>query len=139
MFSEDVRYRYFINLSDYLIKEYSAISKNGVVIWGTGAFGEFINSLYKAMNKGDDVRCFCCSNEDESLPKFFDGIKIFSPLNALQQFPSATFIIASSYRREILSSIKNQKLDICSLYLPNDSLLKSKFTIIEYVKKLCSK
>ena len=138
MFSEDVRFRYFINLAEQLIKEYSEIAENnGVVIWGTGAFGEFINSIYKAMNKNDLVKCFCDSYHDDTTTiKTVDEVQVYSPFRALKEFPSATFIIASSFHKEILSSISNQGLNISRVYQPKEILLNSKFSIINYIRKL---
>lgn len=95
------------DLSSNLKSAITKFKQKGVVIWGTGSSGLAFRRFLEDFGALDSLKCFCDSYTQDVSNKELAEVKICSPYEAYRQYPNATYVIASSYRRQILKFIED--------------------------------
>ncbi len=98
---------------------YSSINASSFIIYGGGGYGKWLFSFFKEIGLAHKVKCFCDSFHDDNKTDFIDGIPVYSPLKCARLYKDATFIIASDYYEEILSSIAKSHYRDIKTFLPD--------------------
>lgn len=93
-------------LSVSLKEQIAEFRQKGVVIWGAGSYGLAFKRFLKDFGVEDSVKCFCDSYTKDGEDQFLSGKNVLSPHEACRMYPNAIYVIASSYRRQILKFIK---------------------------------
>ena len=89
-----------------------------LVLFGAGKYGTAVLSALKREGI-DTVQCFC-DNNHKVIGQLIDGLRIISPQDALEQYPSACFVITpKDYENEILRQMVHMGVDIENIVIFN--------------------
>ena len=83
--------------------------KSGIVIWGTGIYGNAVLRLIEAAGIKNQIKAFCDDFCDKDGIDKIQGISVYNSKTALEQFSDCVFILANSHIKIILERIKNLK------------------------------
>ena len=76
------------------------------IIFGSGIFGRGLNCIFQMVNI--KVKVFC-DNSSKKQGTFINGLKVVSPIEAINKYPNAHIMITSKFYR---NNIKNQLLKL---------------------------
>ena len=76
------------------------------IIFGSGIFGRGLNCIFQMVNI--KVKVFC-DNSSKKQGTFINGVKVVSPIEAINKYPNAHIMITSKFYR---NNIKNQLLKL---------------------------
>lgn len=97
-------------ISSNLESTITKFKQNGVVIWGTGSSGLAFKRFLEDFDALDALKCFCDSYTKDNSDKVLSEVKVCSPHEAYRQYPKAIYVVASSYRSQILNFIKDDPI-----------------------------
>lgn len=112
----DICIRFKNQIQRKIIKVYKNISGQEYVIWGTGAYGRWLLSLFKDIGIAERVRCFCDSFHNDNNKDLCETLPIFSPKKCFELYKDATYIIASDFLSDILEQYGGE---IPNIYVPD--------------------
>lgn len=96
-------------LSSNLESTITKFKQNGVVIWGTGSSGLAFKRFQKILMLQMLLNVLRQLYKDNS-DKVLSEVKVCSPHEAYRQYHKAIYVVASSYRSQILKFIKDDPI-----------------------------
>lgn len=90
------------------------LEREQLVIFGAGVYGElFLNDLL--MHKANNICCFC---DNKQSGKVVSGYDVFSPTEAFEKYPNATFVITPRlYENEILWQLDGMGVKVSNIII----------------------